>query len=157
MPHHRCPGMAPCQGLCGWETTKEQTRVEKETFINRVWFADTSIPQTQEQTYQATAHKAQDSEGCRNQRRAVPGRPVLTIYSKSLVLAVLTGTVQFFSSTSQTQHSRCEISSEHGPSTTAQQHMWQPKCATKAKTLVWQVTTTSSSAHEDTGSLLTSP
>lgn len=42
--------MAPCQGLCGWETTKEQTRVEKETFINRVWFADTSIPQTQEQT-----------------------------------------------------------------------------------------------------------
>lgn len=82
---------------------------------------------------------------------------MLTIYSKPVVLAALTGIGQFFSSTSQTQNSGCEISSGHGPSTTAQQHTWQQKCVTKAKTSVWQVTTTSSSAHEDPGPLLTSP
>lgn len=36
MSHPRCPGTAPCQGLCGWETTKEQTRVEKETLLSLV-------------------------------------------------------------------------------------------------------------------------
>lgn len=36
MPHQRHPGVAPCQGLRGWETTKEQTRAEKETLLSSV-------------------------------------------------------------------------------------------------------------------------
>lgn len=146
--------MAPCQGLCGWETKKEHIRVEKETLLSLVCRYKHSS-NTRMNSYQTTAHPTQGSVRCRNQHSAVLGRRVLTIYSKSVALAALTGRVQLFSSTSQTQHSGCEISSAHGP--TAQQHMWQQKCVTEAKTSAWQVTTTSSSAHEDPGPVLTSP
>lgn len=153
--------------VCAPETTEEQTRVRKSTLLQLVCRHKHSS-NTRTSSYQATALEVQDSvrsdaERCitLSQGELKPsGRMVLlNIYSKSSVLAALTGIVQFFSSTSQAQRNVCESSSGHGASSTAQCHIWQQRYVTRAKTSAWQMNNTSSSAcrYKDPGSLLTSP
>lgn len=59
------------------------------------------------------------------------GRMVLNIYSKSCVLAAVTGVVQFFSSTNPAQKNTCETSTGHAQ---------QQRCVTRAQTSALQIT-----------------